>query len=151
MRAGDAQNYHGGQIGALPRRWRDLFSALTMTNIGEAVGIVWAARRRPPVAFSFTLETDGRLPTGESLGQAIEAVDRATVSGSGLFHDQLRASRPFRDLLDEGEDWTRRARDPGERFSNEPCGARQCHELDDGSIRWSSARNTRPAAPLSRS
>ena len=33
-----------------------------------------------PVAISFTVETDGRLPTGQALGDAIAQVDAATAS-----------------------------------------------------------------------
>ena len=45
-----------------------------------------------PVAISFTVETDGRLPSGESLGDAIAAHRRRHRCASGVLHDQLRAS-----------------------------------------------------------
>ena len=59
--------------------WRaDIISAYTLTSIGEATGIVRAAGSAGvPVAISFTAETDGRLPGGESLAEAITRVDAA--------------------------------------------------------------------------
>ena len=84
--------YHAWQIGVLKDAGADLVSAFTLTNIGEAVGIACAAKAAGiPCVISFTLETDGKLPTGESLRYAIETVDRATSSGADLLHDQLRA------------------------------------------------------------
>ena len=50
-----------------------------MTNSGEAIGIVRAAQAEGlPVVISFTVETDGQLPSGESLSEAIAAVDGET-------------------------------------------------------------------------
>ena len=57
----------------------DLVSAFTLNYVNEAIGIALAARAATmPVVLSFTLETDGRLPTGETLKQAIISVDEAT-------------------------------------------------------------------------
>ena len=54
-------------------------TAITMTYTEEAIGIAAAARDAGmPVVISFTVETDGTLPTGQPLGEAIEAVDAAT-------------------------------------------------------------------------
>jgi homocysteine S-methyltransferase len=54
-------------------------SAFTLTNVNEALGVAMAAKLADvPCVISFTLETDGRLPTGEPLGLAIETVDRGT-------------------------------------------------------------------------
>ena len=66
------------------------------------------ARRRAadmPVAISFTVETDGRLPTGQTLKEAIVAVDQRDRRRARLLHDQLRAPEPFRGVLDTGEPW----------------------------------------------
>ena len=53
-----------------------MVTAITMNYADEAIGIARAARRAGmPVAISFTVETDGRLPTGQTLGEAIEQVD----------------------------------------------------------------------------
>ena len=61
------------------RRGRRLVSAFTMNNVNEALGVTRAAQAAQiPCVISFTVETDGRLPTGDSLADAIEAVDAAT-------------------------------------------------------------------------
>ena len=75
---GEAAGYHAAQIQALARAGADIVSAYTLTSIGEAIGIVRAADAAGvPVAISFTTETDGRLPGGESLAEAITRVDAA--------------------------------------------------------------------------
>lgn len=72
----DAASYHHLQAEALAAGGVDMLAAVTMTTSAEALGISIAAQRVGlPVAISFTVETDGRLPSGESLGDAIEKVD----------------------------------------------------------------------------
>jgi S-methylmethionine-dependent homocysteine/selenocysteine methylase len=71
-----AQAYHVPQIEAFAEAGADLVTALTLTGTGEAIGIVRAARAAGlPVAVSFTLEQDGRLPAGTTLAAAIAEVD----------------------------------------------------------------------------
>jgi homocysteine S-methyltransferase len=71
-----AAAYHAPQIEAFAEAGADLVTVLTLTGTGEAIGIVRAARSAGmPVAVSFTVETDGRLPDGMSLAAAIVAVD----------------------------------------------------------------------------
>jgi homocysteine S-methyltransferase len=71
-----AAAYHAPQIEALADAGADLVTALTLTGTGEAIGIVRAARAAGlPVAVSFTLEQDGRLPDGTPLSTAITEVD----------------------------------------------------------------------------
>ena len=78
MEASEAADYHRPQIKAFADAGADIVTALTMTHVGEAVGIVRAADDVGlPVAISFTVETDGTLPTGQTLAQAIAAVDDA--------------------------------------------------------------------------
>ena len=77
---------HRPQIEVLAEAGVDLISALTMTNIGEATGIARAAVDQGlPVVISFTVETDGRIPTGETLGEAIEVVDAATGKAPAFY------------------------------------------------------------------
>lgn len=74
-----AQAYHRHQVNALADTSADMVTAVTMTYVDEAIGIVRAARNADiPVAVSFTVETDGRLPDGTALADAIEVVDDAT-------------------------------------------------------------------------
>jgi S-methylmethionine-dependent homocysteine/selenocysteine methylase len=54
-------------------------SAVTMNYAEEAQGIAAAAAEIGlPCVISFTVETDGRLPTGMSLGEAIRRVDESS-------------------------------------------------------------------------
>jgi len=82
----EAEEYHQPQIDALADAGVDLVGAYTLTNVDEAVGIVRAAgNRRVPVAVSFTVETDGRLPDSTALGDAVAEVDRRTGAAAAYF------------------------------------------------------------------
>lgn len=82
----EAEHYHAQQIGWLADTAVDMVTALTFTQSEEASGLVLAARRAGlPVVVSFTVETDGRLPTGQPLGEAIDAVDQATDAAAAYF------------------------------------------------------------------
>jgi len=77
----EAEAYHAEQIGVFAGSDADMVTAITMTNASEAIGLTRAAKAAAmPVVISFTLETDGRLPTGQSLKEAIDEVDGATRS-----------------------------------------------------------------------
>jgi homocysteine S-methyltransferase len=77
----DAESYHQPQIDTFAASAADMVCAITMNYSEEAVGIARAAKRaRMPVAISFTVETDGNLPTGQTLGDAIAQVDEATAA-----------------------------------------------------------------------
>ena len=111
MRADDAQDYHAWQIGVLKDAGVDLVSAFTLTNIGEAVGIACAAQAASvPCVISFTLETDGRLPTGESLGHAIETVDRSTDRAPAYYMINCAHPDHFGAVLEEDAAWMQRLR-----------------------------------------
>ena len=80
MTVEEATAYHQPQLRALAEAGADIATGLTMTTIDEAVGLALAAQSAGiPVVVSFTVETDGRLPSGEPLGEAIGIVDDATV------------------------------------------------------------------------
>lgn len=77
--AADATDYHRPQAAALRDGGVDMLAAVTMTTSAEAIGIARAASIvELPVSISFTVETDGRLPSGETLREAIETVDADT-------------------------------------------------------------------------
>ena len=81
LSADEAEQYHSHQVGALADAGVDMISAVTMTYAEEAIGVTRAAQSRGvPVAISFTVETDGQLPNGMSLKDAIETVDSVTKS-----------------------------------------------------------------------
>jgi S-methylmethionine-dependent homocysteine/selenocysteine methylase len=111
MTAEEAQAYHAIQIGTFADTEADLVTAITMTYTDEAVGIARAARAQDlPVVISFTTETDGRLPTGETLGQAIQAVDAATGSGPAYYMVNCAHPSHFSAALDPDSGWTARIR-----------------------------------------
>ncbi|MGK9170117.1 homocysteine S-methyltransferase family protein [Inquilinus limosus] len=82
----EAAAYHGRQIRTFGEAGVDMVAAITMTNANEAIGVTRAAQEAGlPVAISFTVETDGRLPTGQGLMDAIEEVDGATSGGPAYY------------------------------------------------------------------
>ncbi len=86
MTAAQAQRYHAPQVGALAAAGVDRIAAITLAYPDEAAGIVLAARAVDvPVVASFTVETDGRLPDGTLLSQAIQKVDDATDGNAESF------------------------------------------------------------------
>jgi homocysteine S-methyltransferase len=106
--AHEAEEYHAKQIGWLAETEVDMITAYTLTQSDEAIGIVRAARAADlPVVVSFTVETDGKLPTGQSLEDAIVAVDEATESGAAYFMVNCAHPDHFSHVL-ENRDWTRR-------------------------------------------
>lgn len=86
MSAQDAASYHSTQIESFADSAADLVTAITMNYAEEAIGITLAAKEAQiPVVVSFTLETDGRLPTGQSLSDAISQVDNASSGYPAYF------------------------------------------------------------------
>jgi S-methylmethionine-dependent homocysteine/selenocysteine methylase len=82
MALDDAQRVHQPQVDALVDAGADMITAITMTTSAEGIGVARAAARAGrPSAISFTLETDGTLPSGESLRAAIDAVDADAAAG----------------------------------------------------------------------
>jgi S-methylmethionine-dependent homocysteine/selenocysteine methylase len=109
MTAEEAKTYHATQIGTFAETAADLVTALTMTYAGEAVGIVRAARAAGmPVVISFTVETDGRLPSGQPLRAAIEEVDAATDGYAAYFMVNCAHPSHFDTVLEPGSAWTDR-------------------------------------------
>lgn len=86
MTAEEAEAYHGWQVGVLADAGVDRVTAMTLSYPEEAIGTVRAATGAGvPVVPSFTVETDGRLPSGDLLGEAIDAVDRQTDGAAAFF------------------------------------------------------------------
>jgi homocysteine S-methyltransferase len=76
MTLADAENAHRVQVEALAAAGADMITAMTMTTSAEAIGVARAAAQaEAAVAIAFTVETDGRLPSGETVASAIDAVD----------------------------------------------------------------------------
>lgn len=109
MRADEAQAYHAHQAAVLAAAGAAMLAAITMTNVPEAVGVANAAKALGiPVVISFTVETDGRLPTGDALGDAITAVDAATGAYPAYYMINCAHPTHFDRILDDGAAWTAR-------------------------------------------
>ncbi|KIC42533.1 homocysteine methyltransferase [Ruegeria sp. ANG-R] len=106
MTATEARDYHAPQIGAMCKAGADMVTAITMNNTSEATGIALAAKAQAaPVVIAFTVETDGALPTGQTLADAIHEVDGAT--GASPIYYMVNCAHPdhFDHVLRAGGDW----------------------------------------------
>ena len=107
----DAQDYHRMQLDTFADTAADLVTAITMNYAEEAVGIAQAAKHvNMPVVISFTLETDGHLPTGQSLGDAIKQVDDATAEYPAYFMINCAHPSHFETVVREDQPWVARIR-----------------------------------------
>jgi S-methylmethionine-dependent homocysteine/selenocysteine methylase len=110
MTAREAQIYHARQVETFARSAADMVTAITMTSTEEAVGIARAAREAGmPVAISFTVETDGRLPSGEPLAAAIERTDYQTSGHPAYYMINCAHPTHFAGILDSAP-WVSRVR-----------------------------------------
>lgn len=111
MSAEEAREYHSARVRTFADTAADMVSAITMTYVDEAIGITKAAQDAGiPVVISFTVETDGRLPSGDSLGDAITAVDEATARGPAYFMINCAHPTHFDDVVGEAGEWRERIR-----------------------------------------
>jgi homocysteine S-methyltransferase len=109
MSAEEAERYHGTQIGTFAATAADMVGAYTLTYAEEAIGIVHAATAAAmPVMVSFTLETDGRLPSGQSLADAIEQVDVETNAAAAYFMVNCAHPSHFTAVIEGGGSWLER-------------------------------------------
>ncbi len=103
-----AEKFHAWQAGIIAETAADLITGLTITYAEEAIGIVRAATSvGMPVVVSFTVETDGRLPSGQPLAAAIEQVDRETDEAAAYFMINCAHPTHFLATLDEPGPWHR--------------------------------------------
>jgi homocysteine S-methyltransferase len=109
MSAAEAAAYHGLQARAFAEAGAEMISAITMTYADEAIGVVRAATAVSlPVVISLTTETDGRLPSGQALGDAINQIDAATGGAPAYFMINCAHPTHFADELDPSHEWVRR-------------------------------------------
>jgi homocysteine S-methyltransferase len=104
-----AKEYHGHQIAAFKTADADMCSALTINYVNEGLGIALAAKESDlPVVISFTVETDGKLPSGESLKEGIERIDQAT--GNYPMYYMVNCAHPshFSDEFGADNEWKKR-------------------------------------------
>jgi S-methylmethionine-dependent homocysteine/selenocysteine methylase len=109
MTAAEAESYHTPQIATFAETAADLVTAITVTYVEEAIGVVRAARAAGmPAVISLTVETDGRLPSGQPLREAIEQVDARTEAYPSYFMINCAHPSHFDAVLEPGTAWTDR-------------------------------------------
>lgn len=132
--AAEAERIHQPQISVFAECGVDMVSAITMTNSAEAIGIANAAASvNLPSVISFTVETDARLPSGESLATAIESVDQAAKRAPLYYMVNCAHPDHFAPAIQRGESWVQRIgglRANASRLSHEELD--NAETLDDG-------------------
>ena len=111
MREDEAEQYHAMQAQVFRDADADMVTAITMTYAAEAIGLTRAAKNAGmPVVISFTVETDGRLPTGQALQDAIAQVDEATANAPAYYMINCAHPTHFAGALAAGAPWLERIR-----------------------------------------
>lgn len=128
-----AEAYHAVQVGTFADTEADMITGLTITNTPEAIGLTRAAQAVGiPIVMSFTVETDGKLPTGQSLKDAVEEVDAATNNGPVYYMINCAHPTHFDNSL-EGGSWAERVRGLRANASKQShAELDEAEELDDG-------------------
>ncbi|MEM9619641.1 MAG: homocysteine S-methyltransferase family protein [Pseudomonadota bacterium] len=130
----EAEAYHSFQADIFAMTDADMITAMTITNSPEAIGVARAgAAARMPVVVSFTVETDGRLPTGQPLGEAIMEVDFESTTPPAYYMVNCAHPTHFAHVLEEGGPWLSRLK--GVRANASTCSHTELDEaetLDDG-------------------
>jgi S-methylmethionine-dependent homocysteine/selenocysteine methylase len=150
LSADEAQEYHSTQIGTFADTAADMVTAITMTYANEAIGVARAAHDvGMPAAISFTVETDGKLPNGQGLGDAIAEVDEATDAGPAYYMINCAHPTHFESAL-EGP-WRERVRGLRANASTRShAELDEAEDLDDGDphdlgARYAALRDKLPA------
>jgi S-methylmethionine-dependent homocysteine/selenocysteine methylase len=148
----EAEDYHGEQIDQFADSAADLVTAITMNYVEEAIGIARAAREHGlPVAISFTVETDGRLPSGHGLGEAIAQVDEATERYPAYYMINCAHPTHFEHVLVGDEPWLERIQGLRANASTmSHAELDEAEELDDGDPEDLGARYSQLRASLPR-
>lgn len=134
MTSPEAERYHSDQIETFGSTDADQVTAMTMTYAEEAIGITRAAQAADlPAVVSFTVEVDGRLPTGQTIGDAINTVDDETSGGPAYYMINCAHPAHFIDALSKNERWATRIK--GVRLNASTLShaeLNEAEELDDG-------------------
>jgi S-methylmethionine-dependent homocysteine/selenocysteine methylase len=134
MSVEEAQAYHATQIDIISKTNADMVAALTLNYPEEAIGIVRAAKVvGMPIVISFTVENDGRLPTGKTLKEAIEFVDEATQSAPIYYMVNCVHPSILVHILNPEEAWVARIHGiKGNASKKSHAELNESKELDDG-------------------
>ena len=107
----EAEDYHRMQVETFADTAADLMTAITVNYAEEAVGIARVAKQvNMPVVISFTVETDGNLPTGQPLADAIRQVDDATSGYPAYFMINCAHPSHFDHVVRGDEPWAAQIR-----------------------------------------
>lgn len=111
MTADEAQGYHTEQLETMKQAGADFATALTFSQVDEAIGVARAAQALEfPIVISFALGANGKLKTGYTLGDAITAVDQATGSKPAYYMVNCTHPVDFAPAFDEPGPWVNRLR-----------------------------------------
>lgn len=106
MTVEEAEDYHSGHIETLAKTDTDMLTAFTLNYAEEAIGIARAAKNyNLPVVLAFTLETDGKLPTGQTLKDAIGQVENDTDKYPVYYKINCAHPTHFEDVVSTNEPW----------------------------------------------
>jgi S-methylmethionine-dependent homocysteine/selenocysteine methylase len=134
MTAEEAEDYHAFQVNTFAETAADLVTAMTMTNVPEALGFANAAAAADmPAVVAFTVETDGSLPSGQPLGEAIMETDFEARRPPAYYMINCAHPTHFAAVLGEGGPWLSRLR--GLRANASKCSHAEldaAETLDDG-------------------
>jgi len=126
----EAQRYHAEQVAIFRDTEVDLVTSMTLTHVEEAIGITRAAASADlPVVIGFTVETDGRLPGGQPLGEAIEAVEQDDCASPAYYMINCAHPTHFVSALEPGARWVERVR-----CLRANASARSHAELDESTV-----------------
>jgi len=111
MSTEEAERYHMPQVRSLAGAGADMLCAMTLNYVEEAIGVTRAAGRLDiPIAIAFTVETDARLPTGQTLRSAIEQVEQSTRHAPVYYMINCAHPTHFAPALADGGAWRDRIR-----------------------------------------
>ena len=111
MSVNEAEDYHAHQIETLSNTDADMITALTLNYVEEAIGLAKAARNfNMPAVISFTVETNGKLPTGQSLKEAIQEVEDKTDQSPIYYKINCAHPTHFEDIVSTSEAWLEKIR-----------------------------------------
>jgi len=109
LSAEEAQAGHSTQIETFAGTSADVVTAMTLTYVEEALGVARAAAGAGmPSVISFTVETDGRLPSGQALGEAVEEVDADPDTDVAYFMINCAHPTHFAAVISGGGAWLER-------------------------------------------
>ena len=101
-----ARDYHLPQVRSFAAAGADMITVMTLSYVEEAIGLALAAKATGiPIVLSFTLETDGKLVTGQSLGDAILQVDKATNFAPAYYMINCAHPTHFADTIPSSAPW----------------------------------------------